>query len=218
MIYIYDILLNFCDNDLIYEFYEWSKEDNIENIKRIKLVHVNKNLFDELLECEGKIDSDFLIKLFRTCEIYSGKKVKIVDYCSLFSDGERVIAIEFNKEGNPIYKSKLLLDEEEEIAVLASNLELSDIKFNKNKKILKNRFYTRNEIIIRKFLLKEIENSYKYKKYDKLKYLYQEYYDKENESYKEMKNELINSIKTEIDDKHKELYQLLKLTYKNKQI
>ena len=56
------------------------------------------------------------------------------------------------------------------------------------------------------------------KNYCKLKYLYQEYYDKNNKSYKNMKNELINSIKSTINEKHVELYKILKLTKQKKQV
>jgi len=45
MTYIYDILLNFNDS-LLYEFYEWSSNDDIENMKKIKLVKVDKRDFD----------------------------------------------------------------------------------------------------------------------------------------------------------------------------
>ena len=218
MIYIYDILLNFCDNDLIYDFYEWDKDDEIENIKRIKLVHVTRNVFDNLLNFNGKMESDFLLKIYRTCEVYEGKKVKILDYCCLFSDGDRVIAIEFDRTGLTIFKSKLLLDEEDEIAVLASNLELSNINFDISDKVLNNRFLTRSEINIKRYLVREIEDSYRNKKYDKLKYLYQEYFDNTGLSYKDMKNELLKSMDVVIDNKHNELYKLLRLTKKKKQV
>ena len=217
MIYIYDILLNFCDCDMIYDFYEWSQNDNIENIKRIKLVQVERKMLDDLLNYNVIINDVFLLKIYRTCEVYTTKKVKIVDYACLFSDGDRVIAIEFNKEGNAIYKSKLLIDEEEEIAILASNLEKINIDFSLKEKVLENRFFTRNELTIRKYLIKEIEESYKNKNYGKLKYLYQEYFDKENNVYSKMKDELLNSMKTSIDERHKNIYQLLKLT-KKKQV
>ena len=46
MIYIYDILLNFCDLNELYDFYEWNPNDNIENIKRIKMVHVARTTFE----------------------------------------------------------------------------------------------------------------------------------------------------------------------------
>lgn len=218
MIYIYDILLNFCDPDMIYDFYEWNQNDTIENIKRIKLIHVDREILDKLLNYDGKIDSNFLIKIYRTCEIYTSKKVKIIDYCCLFSDGDRVLAIEFDKEGRPIYKSKLLIDEEEEIAILASNLEKLDFNYEILEKILNNRFFTRNEILIRKYLMKEIEECYERKNYNKLKFLYQEYFDNEEGSYSKMKDDLINSIKLIVDEKHKNLYQLLKVTNKKKQV
>lgn len=218
MIYIYDILLNFCDNDLIYDFYEWDNKDDIENIKRIKLVHVKKDVLDDLLEYETKIDMDFLLKIYRTCEVYNGKKIKILDYCLLFSDGDRVIAVEFDKDGNSIYKSKLLIDEEDEIAVLASNLELYDLVYKKENKILNNRFFTRKEVSVRNFLSKEIEDAYKLKKYDKLKYLYQEYFDKENSSLKMIKEELLDSMKDSINNKHLNMYNLLRISNKKKQV
>ena len=218
MIYIYDILLNFCDNDLIYDFYEWSSEDSVDNIKRIKLVHVDKKIYDKMLNYNFEIDGDFLIKIFKTCEVYNKKKVDILDYCCLFSDGVRVLAVEFDKKGIAIYKSKLLIDEEDEIALLASNLEFMDIKIKVKNKILKERFNTRSEVLIKRFLLKEIQDSYKNKKYAKLKYLYQEYFDNEIESYQQMKDELIASVNDSIDDKHRIIYELLKLTIKKGQI
>lgn len=218
MIYIYDILLNFCDCDMVYDFYEWNQNDTIENMKRIKLVHVDRDIFDKLLNYDVKVDYNFLIKLYRTCEVYTAKKVKIVDYCCLFSDGDRVIAIEFNNEGRPIYKSKLLIDEEEEIAILASNLEINDFGLEVFNKILDNRFFTRNEVLIRRYLVREIEECYQKKNYNKLKFLYQEYFDKEDGTYSKMKDELLNSIKLSVDDKHKNMYQLLKSTNKKKQV
>lgn len=218
MIYIYDILLNFCDCDMIYDFYEWNQNDNIENIKKIKLVHVERKLLDKLLYYNGIIDPNFLIKIYRTCEVYTSKRLKIIDYCSLFSDGDRVIAIEFDREGRPIYKSKLLIDEEEEIAILASNLEETNCEYQNLEKILDNRFFTRNEILVRKYLIKEIEECYENKNYNKLKFLYQEYFDNEEVSNSNMKQDLLNSMNLTIDEKHKNLYQLLKTTNKKKQV
>lgn len=218
MIYIYDILLNFCDNNLLYDFYEWKSDDNIENIKRIKLIHVTKDTFDDLLNYEVKIDKDFLLKIFKTCEVYNGKKIKIIEYCILISDGERTLAVEFNKDGTSIYKSKLLIEEEDEISILAGNLEYTELKYKKIRKVLTERFHTRNELVIKNYLSKEIENTYKIKNYNKLKYIYQEYFDKELISYKIMKDELINSMKDEINNKHINLYNLLKLTNKKKQV
>ena len=218
MIYIYDILLNFCDCDQLYDFYEWNQNDNIENIKRIKLIHVDREVLDNLLYCDGNIDSNFLLKVYRTCEVYTNRKVKILDYCCLFSDGERVLAIEFDESGKPIYKSKLLIDEEEEIAILANNLEEYQITFNKKERVLQNRFFTRNEILIRNYLIKEIKDCYHKKNYGKLRFLYEEYFEEEDSSYPKMVQKLLDSMKNSLDSKHMDIYQVLKLANKKKQV
>lgn len=218
MIYIYDILVNFCDNDLLYDFYEWDSSDNVENIKRIKMIHISKDNYQNLLDYNCILDVDLLTKIYRTCEVYKSKKIKVLDYCMLVSDGFRVMAIELDKNGNIIYKSKLLLDEEDEIAMLANNLEITNINYQKTKRVLNNRFFTRKELIVRNYLYNEIVDSYNKKKYDKLRFLYQEYFDKDCLSYADMKDDLLNTINDSIDDKHKELFELLKLSTKKKQV
>lgn len=218
MNYVYDILLNLSNSKRVYDFYEWNQNDNIENIKKMKLVHVDRMMLDNLLYYDGMIDNDFLIKIYRTCEVYTNRKVKILDYCCLFSDGERVLAIEFNEAGNPMYKSKLLIDEEEEIAILANNLEFYPLTFEKREKILKNRFFTRNEIIIRNYLMKEIEECYHKKNYGKLRFLYEEYFEEKDSSYPQMMQALLDSMETCLDSKHMNIYQILKLSSKKKQV
>lgn len=217
MIYIYDILLNFSDA-ILYEFYEWNTNDHIDNMKRIKLAKISKKDFDLFLNYKIKIDSDFLLKIFKTCEVYLNKGIEVLDYCVLFSDGVRVLAMEFNKNGISECKSKLLLDEEEEIASLATNLEFTEIKFELIKEDVMNRFLTRKEIKMRKYLINEIKDSYRNKNLNKLKFLYTEYFD-DNESNPEvMVNSLIDSMTNDLDDKHINLYNLLCLSHKKKQV
>lgn len=217
MIYIYDILLNFNDG-ILYEFYEWNNNDNIENMKRIKLVKLSKQDFDIFLNNKIKADSEFLIKIFKTCEVYLNKGIEVVDYSCLFSDGMRVLAIEFNSKGISECKSKLLLDEEEEISILASNLENFDIKFSVVKEENKNRFFTRKEIKIRKYLMNEIKESYRSKNYNKLNFLYMEYFDDKENDFKTMVDNLLSSMEEGLDNKHLELYEILRLSYKKKQV
>ena len=165
-----------------------------------------------------KIDSDFLLKIFKTCEVYLNKGIEVLDYCVLFSDGVRVLAMEFNKNGISECKSKLLLDEEEEISSLATNLEFTEIKFELIKEDVMNRFLTRKEIKMRKYLINEIKDSYRNKNLNKLKFLYTEYFD-DNESNPEvMVNSLIDSMTNDLDDKHINLYNLLCLSHKKKQV
>lgn len=217
MIYIYDILLNFNDG-VLYDFYEWSTSDDIENMKRIKLVKIDKSDFDSFLNNKIKIDSDFLIKIFKTCEVYLNKGIEVVDYSCLFSDGTRVLAIEFNSKGISECKSKLLLDEEEEIAVLASNLDFTDIKYEVIKEENRSRFFTRKELKVRKYLTTEIKDSYRRKNYNKLNFLHMEYFDYSEDDPKKMVDSLLKSMDECLEEKHFDLYELLRLSHKKKQV
>ena len=81
-----------------------------------------------------------------------------------------------------------------------------------------NRFLTRKEIKMRKYLINEIKDSYRNKNLNKLKFLYTEYFD-DNESNPEvMVNSLIDSMTNDLDDKHINLYNLLCLSHKKKQV
>ena len=128
MIYIYDILVNF-NNGRPYEFYEWSDKDEVINIKKIRLVRIGTDELDDLLNYDCVIDKELLIKIHNNCELYNKIKNNLYDYTCLLSDGNRVVAFKFNKDGDIVSRSKLLLDEENEIAVLANNLDIYDIKY-----------------------------------------------------------------------------------------
>ena len=207
MVYIYDILVNFCKNDLL-EFYEWNSSDEVINIKKIKLFRIDSKKLNDLIEYNCTISDELLSKIYHTCELYNKNKNSNYEYTCLLSDGNRVVAFVFNKNGNIISRSKLLLEEENEISILAANLELYNIKYKKMEKTIKEKFLTRLEKKIYNYLYKEINSSYTNKEYSKLKYLYQEYYDRESNSIIDMYNRLINSLKS-INDKHKYIYDLL---------
>ena len=211
MIYIYDILTNF-SKDKLYEFYEWKNTDEIINIKKIKLIRVRQTQLVDLLKYECIIEKELLSKIYQTCETYK-KKTSRFDYTCLISDGNRVVAFIFDKEGKIIEKSNLLLDEETEIALLADNLDIYDIKYKKENKVEKTTFYTREEAKIYDYLYSEIENSYNAKEKSKLKYLYKEYFDKDIKNDNNVHKELLNSLKN-INKRHKELYEILIQTKK----
>ena len=217
MVYIYDILVNFNDSYL-FDFFEWNMNDGIENLKKVRLYRISTNCMNELIENQICVSSSFLEEIFKTCEVYTKNNVKTFPYVCLFSDGIRVMAIEFDSKGLSQEKSKLILEEEEDILEIVEDMEICNLSYNVVKKE-KNRFFlTRKELKMKKYLISEIESAYHEKSYEKLKFLYQEYCEKEIHSYQKMKEELLSSMATFLDTKHVSLYEVLRLSHKKKQI
>lgn len=214
MTYIYDVLLNFNDDNRILEFYEWKESDLLEHIKRILLFRISSKQMEELNDYKIKLDQEFLSKIKGTTISYKNKKD--IKYGALFSDLNKVIALEFNKDGMVISRSGLLLDEEEDIMDECNSLQVEKINYEKLEKYKKENFLTRDELLKKRYLLKELNNLYEEKNKDKIIYLYEELFSKDNLSIEEK----IARMKTEIEEnysvKHNELYEIIRLTYTQK--
>ena len=218
--YIYDILVNFNKNDL-FEFYEWNDNDNIINIKKIKLARVDTNTLDNLINGSCKVDESLLVNIYRTCDVYNRNKY---DYACLITDSNRVIAFIFDKDGKftacsnyPECKYIKHTEKKEikEIALLSKDLEKYNLIYVSDSETTKEKitFFTRQEKEIFKYLSDEIKRIYKSREYSKLKYIYQEYFDDASKSNKDMVNKLLGSL-DKIDNKHKEIYSVLVQTKK----
>lgn len=216
MIYVYDMILNWTDGDRVYEFFEWELNDEIEHIKRIPLFKIDSNLFDDILNYDFKIDKDFLNKIYNLGEKYTNTSVEKIPYSSIFTDGVRTIAIEFSEEGESIYRSRLLLDEEQDVVILSNKLLEYKLNIVKGTKRFSQNFTTRLEHDIKRLLTIEIKNSYKNGNFDKLKYLYFEFFGKEQEDIDIAYKKLLESIDKEINYNHNKLYEVIKLSYQNK--
>lgn len=218
MTHIYDLLLNWTDTNKVYDFFEWDLNDDLEHIKRIPLFKIQKETYNDILNNDIIVEKSFLELIKNHTEIYTNKKSLKIVYATLFTDGIRTFAVEFNEKGESIYKSKLLLDEEEETIDMSFKLQISKIKYSiiKNKK--DNPFETRLENRIKKFLQKEFDDCYIESQKEKLKYLYTEYFNDIKDNIDDIYKELKNSLKDGINSKHNKIYELLKLSYTKKPV
>ena len=207
MVYIYDIIINLTDDNRILEFFEWNEHDSIEHVKKIPLFKVSTNFIDDIISHEIKVDSKFLESIKNYTELFDIKTKKIMEYATLVSDGSKVIALEFSENGKVLYRSNLLLDEEEEILDIVENLDKKEIKYKKLKPRNVNHFLTRKELFIKNYLLKDLKSSYKKKDINKIKYLYEECFDKKDST--DFYNELVDDINNNFSDKHKKLFEIL---------
>lgn len=214
MLNVYDILLNLLDGDRVYEFFEWSNKDDIEHIKKIPIIKISTTCLEDMINSQVTVEKEFLKRIYKRCEVYTNDKVSVIDYATLFTDGFKVLAVEFSKEGKSLYRSFLLLDEEEEILEIGDELKVTDMEYKKVKMSKSSPFLTREEEYHRNYLLKELKYAYKKKMIEKINYLYEEIFPSSSKSFEEKYQLLIKDIELNFSEKHNELFKILKLTHK----
>lgn len=214
MIYIYDILLNFSDEKRLLEFYEWSKKDGLEHIKKIPLFKINTIDMDNICNGKIKVDKSFLDKIYNSTMVYRNKKY--IRYGALFCDLNRVVAVEFYKDGTPICKSTLLLDEEEEIIDECIDLRDYDLNYKVLEKYDVDFFSTREELFRKNYLIHEIVSLFKDKYFDKFNYLYEEIFGRDEKTTSDRYTVLLEDINNNYNDKYNKLYDIVRLSYSKK--
>ena len=218
MNYIYDILVNFNDKE-IYEFFEWEKDDNIEHIRRIPIFKVKPEDFMNFKNKKIKVDQPFLNKIKNKTEIFCNTTINYIEYCSIITDGLDLVVIEFDKEGEYILKSSMLLDEMEDTLDESDLLDIENINYiiiNDENKI--RRFVTRFESKIKNDIESEINKLVKNKNYKKLKYLYYEWFNKKDSDMDNIINNLSSIVTEEISNKHVSFLELINLSNMKKQL
>ena len=192
MIYIYDILLNLRQMDEGLEFYEWKEDDLIEHIKKVPLFKVSKTLIEDLFTNKLQLDITILPKIRNKAICYFNGETKQIPYLVLLSDGRKCFAIELDNNGNTLYKSSLLLDEEEEVLEMTEELVELPIGYKKTKIKNNKDQLTRFEKDNQKFLLRELEKIKDNK--EEINYLYEEYFDNNLTSIDDKFNTLKDNI------------------------
>lgn len=211
MKFVYDIVLNF--NEELYESYEWKDNDYVEYIKRIPLIKLNNNLYRKVRNNKIFVQNEFLDKIRNVTETYSDKTIKLIEYACLFTNGEEVIAVEFNNKGISITKSKLLLDEEEDTLDISSSLKELEMNIEVIGSDNNIKFNTRRELEKINFLNREIKVLYKDRNLNKLKYIYYECFNEMKDNIDDIYNNFIAFINSDWNNIHDKLYELLRLIY-----
>ncbi len=202
MNYIYDVVLNF--NKDYYNFFEWYKSDNIINIKKIPFFLVDNNTYTSMKYNIITVDQDFIRSIKDKTSTYT--KLKVGPSC-LITNGKEAMGLLFNDKGNLIKRSSLLLDEEEEVLDEVNDNNKYNIGIIKNQK---RRIFNINRLEKEKkdFLIRYIskENSL-----INLKYLYYDYFEKEEQDIDIIKKTLIKEIKYNWNKKFQDFYKTVKM-------
>ncbi len=208
MNYVYDLVLNF--KEPLYEFYEWNKTDDLTRVRRIPIFRIKSDDLENISKNYVKFDQTLLNSCKNKCELINGKK-KTLEYAFLLTDTDEVLAV--NIKNDQMLVSKLFIEEELDVIERSIMYKTTDIKYE----ILKIRdnviFKTRKEIEMEKYIKKEVEKL-ENASIDKLKYIYYECFDDEEED----RDKIIKKINYEIDNNFnnisKKLYTFFKLVHK----
>ena len=107
----------------------------------------------------------------------------------------------------------MLLDEEESVIDECSNINEINLDYTIIEPYEINYYLTRDELFKRKYLLKELDFISKEKDIDKLNFLYEEVFKPDKLLFEEKIKRLVNDIKDNFNNKHNELYEIVRLTY-----
>lgn len=208
MNYIYDLVLNFSENERILEFYEWMKEDVLSTIAKIPIIRINRFQMNDILNNKISVTKTFLKKYENKTLLDDGSLLK---YSFLVTDLSKVIALEFSSNGEVIRRSSLLLDEEEAVIEESLDYQEEELNYKIIRNYLKFDFLTRDERKIRSSLINELNYLYKNKKYDEINYLYEELYNEKINIHDKYKF-LIDDISNNYSSKYNRIYDIIKMT------
>ena len=207
MNYYYEIKLNF--NDVAYQFYEWDINDKLENIKKVPIVKIKSKVLKEIIASDFKVNNEFLEHINNKTICLGNSKIK--NAC-IFCDTKNCIAIEFDDKGKSISRSFLKLEDENNICEISYSFKYYDLNIEKDKDLnIKKEF--RQEEKIKKIISKEILELYNNKNFNKLEYLYYEWFDKTESDRKKVIKDMLLDLKNELKEEHYNIYRIIKMSY-----
>ncbi len=207
MNYIYDILVDF--NAVLYDFFEWDKDDQITHIRKIPLIKVLPEVSSHIVNNHVIISKEHLEKIYNKTEFFEKNRISTIPYALIIASEKSVVALKINKNGNIIEYSNLLIEEELDILEYIKNVDYTPF-FYEILKPINREFKTKEEMKIKRYFQKEIKRLIEDHDDEKLIYIYLECFN----CYKEI-DEVSKTIFKEIENNwdvvYNKLYKLLKL-------
>ena len=210
MHYYYDLLVNL--DETSWEFYEWDKKDSIIPIKKIPIIRIKEQDFLKIYSYEGQIEEEWL-KTYQKKTIIKGNVQNVT--MILISSTKNSLVLELADDGKIINRSKLLIEDENNINELATTLKEISIPFKKIKQIKREREFRqaleeKNLIKIELKTLKEKENI------SKCAYLYYEWFGELETDLDKMIETCLQELKKPYSLKIHEIVSLIRLSYKER--
>lgn len=208
MNFYYDIVVNFQENN--YMFYEWAESDVLEYIKRVPVFQVTTKVLRDLINNNIEVNKEFLDSICNKTKLKKG----FLEYVSLFVSKNGAIVLEFASDGKVIARSGLQVNDECNVMEVIYTLPIFRLEYKVLNRLELNKDL-RLESTIKDFINLEINTLYKNKEWEKIVFLYNEWFLKSDPNVGEMVQEMQNRLKGEITDREFRIYNLIKLSYNN---
>ena len=209
MYYYYDVLLNFTSDDELFSF--WEESDQVEFIKKIPIFRTSNICLLDNLQYKIKYETTLVEQIKNKTIVKSNHSL---ENTFLISDSKNALALELNDEGLVISRSRLLLSDEINLSEVMFTMKESALSYEKLEKYPVSTAL-RQESKIKKLIKCEIDTLYQEKNLSKLKYLYCEWFNKNNEDIECIYKDMTNSLQKEYDNNLKRVYDFIKLSYNN---
>lgn len=207
MTYIYDILINFNKN--LYDFYDWNVNDDIDHIRKIPVFKVDSATLWDFRNNDVCFTKSFLNQIYHKTEVFTVKSIKNLDYACLFCDGMEALGIQI-LDGQ-IKKSKLLIDEEEEVIEVCSRLHTEKIDYQIIHTNKIEPYKTRKELEMDQFVKQQMKQLLRETDENKLHYLYYECFNQKETNKEEIVHKFRIEMNEHFDELVDKLYQIFKL-------
>lgn len=208
MSFYYDIIVNFQDDN--YMFYEWEETDALEYIKKIPAFQVPIKVMRDLVDNNVVVSKEFLENIFNKTKLKKGT----LEYAALFVSKNGAIVLEFASDGKSIARSYLQIADECHVLDTMYTIQLEKLEYRLLDR-LECREKLRSEKIIKDLINLEINTLYQNKKWEKIVFLYNEWFKKSKRNVALMVREMQERLQKDITEDEVKIYNLIKLSYNN---
>lgn len=210
MHYYYDVLGNFDENYL--EFYEWEKNDPITFIKKVPLVRISNKDMLNLLTYKIKVKGTWLEKYKEKTTLKNSKEKPLI---ILFSSTKTSVLLEFQENGEAVYRSKLLIEDENNCNEYAYSMKEIALSYEKlGKLVVKKEF--RKALEDKKILKTELKTLEEEKNLEKCQFLYYEWFGILENDFDKMIKQCQAELTKDYSIKMHQIAELIKLSYKER--
>lgn len=208
MNYYYDIIVNFQDDNLM--FYEWNDKDCLELLKKIPAFQVPVKVLKDVTNYNIQVSGEFLEKIKDKTKLKNGT----IEYAALLISKNGAIVLEFASDGKSIARSSLQVGDECHVLDTAYTIDMEKLDYSLLNKLEYHKTL-RSDKTIKDVINLEIETLYRTKKWEKIVFLYNEWFKKSKNNIAEMLRDMQNKLQGEVTSAEINVYKLIKLSYNN---